>query len=148
MIKITTYSASETKLLGIRLAELLSPGKLLILTGDLGAGKTTFTQGLAQGIGITKTVTSPTFTIMKVYKGPLPLYHIDAYRLEGLSQDLGLEEMMEDDGICVIEWPKYISAGLPERYLNIDIKRVSEDVRLLTFIAHGAEYETILKELQ
>ncbi|MPN24049.1 tRNA threonylcarbamoyladenosine biosynthesis protein TsaE [bioreactor metagenome] len=78
MIKITTYSASETKLLGIRLAELLSPGKLLILTGDLGAGKTTFTQGLAQGIGITKTVTSPTFTIMKVYKGPLPLYHIDA----------------------------------------------------------------------
>jgi len=148
MLKITTYSAKQTKEIAYKIGKTLSKGKLIILTGDLGAGKTTFTQGLAQGMGITKMVTSPTFTIMKVYQGELPLYHIDAYRLEGLTQDLGLEEMMDDDGVCVIEWPLFISNALPKDYLNIDIKRINDDTRLLTFIPKGKEYEKVLEVIE
>jgi len=145
MLKITTYSAKETKEIAYKIGKILTKGTLIVLTGDLGAGKTTFTQGLASGMGITKMVTSPTFTIMKVYKGKLPLYHIDAYRLEGMTQDLGLEEMMDDDGVCVIEWPIFIFDSLPDAYLNVDIKRISDDIRSLTFIPHGKEYEKILE---
>ena len=148
MLKITTYSAKQTKEIAYKIGKILSKGELIILTGDLGAGKTTFTQGLAQGMGITKMVTSPTFTIMKVYKGELPLYHIDAYRLEGLTQDLGLDEMIDDDGVCVIEWPVFISDTLPKDYLNIDIKRISDDTRSLTFIPKGKEYEKILEVIE
>ena len=114
MINLVTDSAAKTKELAYKLGKLVDAKTLIILTGDLGAGKTTFTQGLALGMGITKTVTSPTFTIMKIYKNKLPLYHIDAYRLEGISQDLGLEEMMDDDGVCVIEWPLFIDDRLPK----------------------------------
>lgn len=145
MLKITTYSAKETKEIAYKIGKILTKGTLIVLTGDLGAGKTTFTQGLASGMGITKMVTSPTFTIMKVYKGKLPLYHIDAYRLEGMTQELGLEEMMDDDGVCVIEWPIFIFDSLPDAYLNVDIKRISDDIRSLTFIPHGKEYEKILE---
>ena len=145
MLKITTYSAKETKEIAYKIGKILTKGTLIVLTGDLGAGKTTFTQGLASGMGITKMVTSPTFTIMKVYKGKLPLYHIDAYRLEGMTQELGLEEMMDDDGVCVIEWPIFIFDSLPDAYLNVDIKRIRDDIRSLTFIPHGKEYEKILE---
>ena len=131
----------------IKLGKLLDAGSLIIMTGDLGAGKTTFTQGLALGMGISKNVTSPTYTIMKVYKSTLPLYHIDAYRLEGVSQDLGLEEMMEDDGVCVIEWPLYIDNRLPDNYLNINLKWINETTREITFTAMGKKYEMILEDL-
>ena len=143
-----TKDPKETKEIAFRLAKLLKEGSLLILTGDLGAGKTTFTQGLAKGLGIEKNVTSPTFTLMKVYKGDLPLYHIDAYRLEGIDQDLGFEELLEDDGVCVIEWPVFMQDLLPDEYLQIDIKRIEEDdTRELSLIPKGEKYKKVVEEL-
>jgi len=145
--EIISHSADETKAFAQNLASYLSEGTLILLTGDLGAGKTTFTQGLAKGLHITKNVTSPTFTIMKVYQGDLPLYHIDAYRLEGMTQDLGFEELLEDDGICVIEWPMFIESILPSEYLQIEITRLDENQRKLVLIAHGERYRKLLEEL-
>ena len=147
MKEIVTKNAQETKAVAERLAEHLEEGSLLILTGDLGAGKITFTQGLAKGLGVKGKVISPTFTIMRVYHGRLPLYHNDAYRLEGVSQDLGFEEYMEDDGVCVIEWPVFIRGILPEDYLKIDITYLDEDERKLTFVPKGRKYEKIMEDL-
>ncbi len=147
MIKIITNSPEKTKEIAYNLGKILDAGSLVIMTGDLGAGKTTFTQGIALGMGISKNVTSPTFTIMKVYKNKIPLYHIDAYRLEGLSQDLGLEEMMEDDGVCVIEWPIFIDDRLPKEHLNIDLKLIDDQTREITISANGKKYENILEAL-
>lgn len=147
MINLVTDSAAKTKELAFKLGKLVDAKTLIIMTGDLGAGKTTFTQGLALGMGITKTVTSPTFTIMKIYKNNLPLYHIDAYRLEGVSQDLGLEEMMDDDGVCVIEWPLFIDDRLPKEYINVDLKWLSENERAITISAVGERYMRMLEDL-
>ena len=101
--KVVTDSPLQTQRLAEMIGRILSAGSLITLSGDLGAGKTTFTQGLARGLGIEKRVTSPTFTIMKEYQGRLPLYHIDAYRLENITQDLGFEDYIDGDGVCVIE---------------------------------------------
>ncbi len=144
---LTTHSAAETKAFAEKLGKILDAGTCILLSGDLGAGKTTFTQGLAKGLDISKNVSSPTFTILKVYQGRLPLYHIDAYRLEGLHQDLGFEELMEDEGITVIEWPDYMSDQLPSEYLRIDIKRKGEFARKFTFIAQGEKYQDLLEGL-
>lgn len=144
---LTTHSAAETKAFAEKLGKILDAGTCILLSGDLGAGKTTFTQGLAKGLDISKKVSSPTFTILKVYQGRLPLYHIDAYRLEGLHQDLGFEELMEDEGITVIEWPDYMSDQLPGEYLRIDIKRKGEFARKFTFIAQGEKYQDLLEGL-
>jgi tRNA threonylcarbamoyladenosine biosynthesis protein TsaE len=144
---LTTHSAAETKAFAEKLGKILDAGTCILLSGDLGAGKTTFTQGLAKGLGINKTVSSPTFTILKVYQGRLPLYHIDAYRLEGLHQELGFEELMEDEGITVIEWPDYMIDQLPNEYIRIDIKRKSEFTRKFTIQAKGAKYVAMMEGL-
>ena len=122
-------------------------GSLITLTGQLGAGKTTFTQGLGKGLNIEKNITSPTFTLLKIYQGDLPLYHIDAYRLEGLSQDLGFEDYIESDGVCVIEWSQFISDLLPEDRINIEINILEDDNRELLITASGEKYERILDKL-
>ena len=93
--KVVTDSPQKTKALAEMIGRAVSAGTLITLSGDLGAGKTTFTQGLAKGLDIDRKVTSPTFTIMKEYKGRLPLYHIDAYRLENITQDLGFEDYID-----------------------------------------------------
>ncbi len=146
-MKIKTNSALETKELAYKIGLLLKQGSLLILKGDLGAGKTTFTQGLAKALEIKRTVSSPTFTIMKVYEGKMPLYHIDAYRLEGITQDLGFEEMFEDDGVCVVEWPVFIENILPKNRLEIEILNGDGDERFITLIAKGERYEKVLEDL-
>jgi len=145
--EITTHSTAETKVFGEKIGSLLNANSCILLSGELGSGKTTFTQGLARGLGITRTVSSPTFTIMKVYQGRLPLYHIDAYRLEGLHQDLGFEELMEDDGVTVIEWPDYMADRLPEEYLRLDILRVSSSGRKFALRYNGAKYAKLMEEL-
>lgn len=142
----TTTSREETQRLAKRLGTIINAPCLITMRGDLGAGKTTFTQGLAQGMGIQKTVNSPTFTILKIYYGgTLPLYHIDAYRLEGLHQDLGFEEYIDSDGVCLIEWPMFIAHLLPEEKLDISIA-IEQDERCFTVTATGPAYETILEE--
>lgn len=146
-LEIVTCSSEQTKELASKLATFLSSGSLITLSGQLGAGKTTFTQGLALGLNIKKHVTSPTFTLLKIYDGDLPLYHIDAYRLEGIDQDLGFDEYIEGDGVCVIEWSNFIENILPKECLNIEFNILENDDRRLIFKANGQRYERILDKL-
>ena len=128
---ILTHSKEETKSLGAKLAAYLRPGDVVLLTGDLGAGKTTFVSGVAEALHCEEDVISPTFNILKCYfKGTLPLYHIDAYRLEGQNMELGLEEYIEGDGACFIEWPVYISSLLPEERLELSLYHEGDDRRI------------------
>ena len=109
-IEIISDSKEKTLKIGNFVAKKLFPGSVITLTGDLGAGKTTFTKGVGEGLGIKDEINSPTFNILKCYfDGSLPLYHIDAYRLEDSpNTNIGLEEVIEGDGVCVIEWGKFI----------------------------------------
>lgn len=147
-IKIVTRDPKETKELGYILGQLASKNMVYTLTGDLGAGKTTLTQGIAKGLGIEKTVSSPTFTICKIYHGTLDLFHFDAYRLEGLHQDLGFEEMIDGEGLTVIEWPMYMSECIGDEYLEIEIHLLEEDGREFTLRANGDRYVQLLKEIK
>jgi tRNA threonylcarbamoyladenosine biosynthesis protein TsaE len=144
---VISTSRAATIDLAKHLAGHLFNGCVITLSGDLGAGKTTFTQGLGQGLGIKKLISSPTFTIMKQYHGSLALIHIDAYRLEGLHQDLGLDELIGSEGVTVIEWPAQIPDLIPKEHLAIAIKRVSEDKRELIFETSGAVYDALLEYL-
>lgn len=147
MHQIKTKTEEETIKLASRLALLLKPGDVVTLEGELGTGKTTFTKGIAQGLGVKQNITSPTFTIVKEYDGELPLYHMDAYRLEHSDEDIGFEEYFDGDGISVIEWAKFIDTYLPEFRLNIGFQYVNEHERLLTFEPSGSHFEKIINEL-
>ena len=144
---VVTKTRKETQDLAYKLGQIVEANTLITLSGDLGAGKTTFTQGLARGLGIEKKVTSPTFTIMKEYKGRLPLYHIDAYRLENITQDLGFDEYIESDGVCVIEWANFIEYVLPDELLNIEFTINDDDSRTLKMQGYGDRYEEVIAEL-
>lgn len=123
-------------------------GFLITLNGELGAGKTRFSKALGENLGIKQNITSPTFNILKCYfDGKLPLYHIDAYRLEDIKQDLGFEEYIEGDGVCLIEWSIFIEYLLPEEYLNIEIYILEDDKRKFVIEAKGSKYEDIIKEI-
>mgnify|MGYP001258209443 CR=1 FL=1 len=122
-----------------RLGRLLAAGDCVALYGGLGVGKTTFTQGLAWGLGVKKAVNSPTFTLVKEYHGRLPLYHMDLYRLDYTSEELGLEEYWEGDGVTVIEWPEVVDPLLPEDRLDIRIGREDGERRTVAVQATGPE---------
>ncbi|WP_461213303.1 tRNA (adenosine(37)-N6)-threonylcarbamoyltransferase complex ATPase subunit type 1 TsaE [Lacticaseibacillus sp. GG6-2] len=132
-------------------APQLVAGDVLLLDGDLGAGKTSFTKGLAAGLGISRPVKSPTFTIIREYQeGRLPLYHMDIYRLEdGGVEDLGLEEYFEGDGVSVVEWPQFLGVVLPEAYLMIQIEKDDQDdsLRHVHLKARGTRFEDLAKHL-
>lgn len=143
----TTDSKEETREKGEALGRLVKRPLAILLYGDLGAGKTTFTQGLAKGLGVSRRVTSPTFNILKIYKGRMPLYHIDAYRLEGVRQDLGLEEYLEDsDGVTVVEWPMYIQYVLPDCYLRIELRILENGAREFAVESAGEKEEELERE--
>ncbi|WAT81355.1 tRNA (adenosine(37)-N6)-threonylcarbamoyltransferase complex ATPase subunit type 1 TsaE [Bacillus safensis] len=146
----TTKGADETKRIAAALAKLVMPGDVLTLEGDLGAGKTTFSKGFAEGLGITRIVNSPTFTIIKEYTdGRLPLYHMDVYRMEDVEEEIGLEEYFEGEGVCLVEWAHLIEPQLPSSYLKIEMLRTErEEERHLTFDAKGERYETLCKEMK
>ncbi|MDQ0856601.1 tRNA (adenosine(37)-N6)-threonylcarbamoyltransferase complex ATPase subunit type 1 TsaE [Bacillus sp. V2I10] len=145
---VKTNSPDETTKLAVRLGELVKPGDVITLEGDLGAGKTTFTKGLAKGMGIRKNVNSPTFTIMKEYRdGRLPLYHMDVYRMEDSHEDLGFEEFFEGDGVTVVEWAHLIQEQLPPDRLGIRILRVDDESREIIFVPIGNHYLGLYKEL-
>lgn len=141
--KIVSRSEEETKDLGRKLAGLLKPGSVVALDGDLGAGKTVFTKGLCEGIGVTSRVASPTFTIVNEYQGgSIPVYHFDTYRLEGADDflDSGLDEYFYQDGICVIEWSSVIEELLPPNSLRIFIRGVGSE-RDLTVVYDETEFD-------
>ena len=142
--KITTYSEKETIEIAQNLESEKFPNMVICLEGDLGSGKTVFTKGFAQALGIEETVTSPTFNIIKEYpNGELPLYHMDVYRLDGKVDDLGIEDYYTRGGVTIIEWSDMIKDYLPEERLYIKFKVIDEDTRTLTFIPHGRAYEDI-----
>lgn len=143
-----SHSEQETMQLAERLALLLRAGDVLTLEGELGAGKTTFTKGIARGLGVKRTVSSPTFTIIKEYRGELPLYHMDVYRLENSDEDIGFEEYFHGNGITIIEWAKFIEEFLPKELLNVNITYEDEFTRLFEFTAQGSHYESVIKELK
>lgn len=124
--KIVSTSVEETFSLGRQIGESVTPGSVLTLVGDLGVGKTVFTQGLAEGLGITDAVNSPTFTIVQIYEeGRIPLYHFDVYRIGDISEmdEIGYEDYFYGDGVCLIEWANLIEELLPEQYIEIRIEK-------------------------
>ncbi len=119
------------------------PNMIICLNGELGSGKTVFTKGIANALGITETITSPTFSIIKEYDGELPLYHMDVYRLEDSDADIGIEEYFNKGGVVVIEWADMIKDILPEERLDIKFKVIDEDKRALILTPHGKKYEDL-----
>lgn len=121
-----TNSPAETEALGQRLAERLQPGDVIAYTGDLGAGKTAFTRGLARGLGITERITSPTFTIVNEYQGGrLPLFHFDMYRLGSSDElyEIGWEVYLARGGVCAVEWSEIVADALEEDCIRVDIRQ-------------------------
>ena len=131
-----TNSPSETEALGESLAGQLEPGTVIAFTGDLGAGKTAFTRGLARGLGVQERVTSPTFTIVNEYEGGrLPLFHFDMYRLGSADElfDIGWEDYLARGGVCAVEWSENVSDALDNDCLRVDIRRgENDDQRIIT----------------
>lgn len=141
-------SVEQTQKIASLIGQKIKPNSVITLTGDLGAGKTTFTKGLAQGLGIKERISSPTFTILKIYEsGRLPLYHFDAYRLENGYEDLGFEEYIDDQGVSVIEWPIYMEEILPKQRLEIEILNIDEQTRQLILKPEGQKYHQLCKEV-
>ena len=142
--KITTRDERET----IQIAQNLESEKfknmIICLDGDLGSGKTVFTKGFAQALGIDENITSPTFNIIKEYtSGEMPLYHMDVYRLDGKIDGTGIEDYFKKNGVVIIEWADTIKNYLPEERLDIKIKVIDEDTRLFIFNPHGKVYEEV-----
>ncbi|MBX9976518.1 tRNA (adenosine(37)-N6)-threonylcarbamoyltransferase complex ATPase subunit type 1 TsaE [Cytobacillus firmus] len=137
----------DTMAFSERLGSLLQPGDVLALEGDLGAGKTTFTKGLAKGLNITRNVNSPTFTIIKEYQGRLSLYHMDVYRVEDSFEDLGFDEYFEGNGVTVVEWAHLVKEQLPEELLTIYLYLDDNDSRKLVLEPNGKRYEELCKEI-
>jgi tRNA threonylcarbamoyladenosine biosynthesis protein TsaE len=140
-----TRSAAETERAGEVLAPLLAPGDVVALTGDLGAGKTRLVQGVARALGVEEPVTSPTFNLLLVHPGALPLYHFDLYRLERESEleDIGFFETLESDGFSMIEWGDRFPAALPADRLVVSIERTGDQSRLLALDARGPRSEAL-----
>lgn len=139
-------NVDEIIALGEKIGHLAIPNLVITMNGDLGAGKTTMTKGIAKGLGITKIVNSPTFTIMKIYEGRMMLYHLDVYRITNPDSDFELEEYFENDGLCVIEWADQIKKLLPDSYININITRISENERELeiSLVGNNLKYQEII----
>ena len=144
-------SDEETRKIGFEFGKTLKAGDVVCLTGDLGAGKSEFTRGLAQGLGVTATVTSPSFTILNVYDdGRIPLYHFDWYRLNSVEElyEMGMEEFLGGDGVAVVEWPSQCPEAIPETHLAIRLTPVDETTRDVTITPMGGFREISLEEEQ
>ena len=137
-MELLSHSPEDTEDIGARLAEQLEPGAVVAFTGDLGAGKTAFTRGLARGLGIPDRITSPTFTIVNEYKGGrLPLFHFDMYRLGSADElfDIGWEDYLCRGGVCAVEWSENIADALEEDAVRVDIRRGASDQERVITIA-------------
>ena len=128
---LTTRSPEETEAAGERLAATLGPGDVVALTGELGAGKTCFVQGLVRGLGARGGATSPTFVLVNHYRGRVPVYHVDAYRTGSLSEllDLGLDEMLDGAGVTIVEWADRLEPLLPARAVRVSIAGLGDEPR-------------------
>ncbi|MDP2730916.1 MAG: tRNA (adenosine(37)-N6)-threonylcarbamoyltransferase complex ATPase subunit type 1 TsaE [Dehalococcoidales bacterium] len=141
-LELVSRSPEQTRTLGVRIGELALAGDVFLLVGELGAGKTCLTQGIAWGLGIKEYALSPSFVIMRELHGRLPLYHIDLYRLAHMEEiaDLGLDEYFYGQGICVVEWADKALTILPEKHLMIKISYLSETERNIKMEPSGQRY--------
>jgi tRNA threonylcarbamoyladenosine biosynthesis protein TsaE len=142
-VRAATASVDETRDLAAAVAGLARAGDVIVLAGDLGAGKTAFVQGFGRALGVTERITSPTFTLVHVYEGRLPIHHLDVYRLDQLSEalDLGLAEMLDDGGVVLVEWGDAITPVLPHDYLEVRLTfGAGDDDRGLALRAVGAPW--------
>ncbi|OPZ93206.1 MAG: tRNA threonylcarbamoyladenosine biosynthesis protein TsaE [Firmicutes bacterium ADurb.Bin419] len=153
MEQIKTFSADETMLAGKALGNILSIGDVVCLTGDLGTGKTAFTNGIAGALGIEDYITSPTFTIVNEYKTEIPLYHFDVYRISDPEEmyDIGFEEYLYGDGVVVIEWAELIKDILPDDLIWVEIRKnlsAGVDAREIRISFTGEKYEGYIDRLE
>lgn len=152
MKRLKSQNEEETIEFAKKLAKHLKAGMTILLRGDLGAGKTTFTKGLGAGLGISRIIKSPTYTIIREYReAALPLYHIDLYRLEEAEvADLALEEYFDGEGVSVVEWPSVSPDDLPKEVLEIHLERDLNDLnkRQIQLKAFGEKYDELLKQLE
>ncbi len=150
-IRAATANLEQTRELAAMLAELARPGDLVLLAGDLGAGKTAFAQGFGRGLGVPQAITSPTFTLAREYEGGrLRLHHLDVYRLEQLDEvlDIGLPELLDDDAVTIIEWGDAIIPALPSDYLEIHLTfGDGDDDRTLDFDVVGPGWAARVRRL-
>lgn len=128
---IRTKSPEETFDLGVKLGRVLKRGDIVLLNGDLGAGKTQLTKGIAKGLEVDEYITSPTFTLVNEYRGNIPLYHFDVYRINNIDElyEIGFEEYIFGEGVCVIEWGDAIREILPDNIIDINIKKIDDNTR-------------------
>jgi tRNA threonylcarbamoyladenosine biosynthesis protein TsaE len=147
--EIVTERPEETQDWGAALGERAEPGDIYLLIGDLGTGKTCFTQGIARGLGVEDPIISPTFILVREYVGRLMLYHIDLYRLEEPEvRDLGLEDYLFADGVCAIEWAERAASVFPADNLTVRFRYLDENRRAIRFEAHSPRYQRLLAELE
>ena len=138
-MKLESHSVEQTHQIGQALARQLQPNDVLLLLGDMGAGKSELTRGIARGLGVTGYVTSPTFTILQVHEGRLPLYHFDWYRLNSVEElyELSMDEYLQNGGIAVVEWPSRAAEAIPETYLEVSLEPTGDDARQITLTPVG-----------
>jgi tRNA threonylcarbamoyladenosine biosynthesis protein TsaE len=148
-VQIITHSPEETQRLGRRLGELAQPGFVYLLSGQLGAGKTCLTQGIAKGLGVKGNPRSPTFVMVTQHAGRMTLYHVDLYRIkaEEDTQELGLEEYFNRDGLTVVEWAERAPGAAPDERLDVTIAIVDEDTRSFTLEPHGERYQRLVRSI-
>ncbi|MCE5313922.1 MAG: tRNA (adenosine(37)-N6)-threonylcarbamoyltransferase complex ATPase subunit type 1 TsaE [Armatimonadota bacterium] len=146
---IHTNSADQTMALGRKLGSKLQPGDVLALFGDLGAGKTTLTKGIALGLGLADDIHSPTFTLIHEHPGPTPLYHVDLYRLESETEVdfLGIDEYIYGDGVTIIEWADRMKSLLPTHRLDIELRLTGDTSRELILETDSPRLKAIIEEL-
>lgn len=142
--KYTSRSEEDTMEIAENLESEKFPGMVICLDGELGSGKTVFVKGFAKALGITETITSPTFSLVKEYlDGEMPLFHMDVYRLDDANEDFGLDDYLNQNGVCIIEWPEMIESQLPEERLDIKFKVIDDNTRVLVFTPYGEAYEEL-----
>lgn len=135
MIKLITHSAEETISLGEKIGSLLKPGDIIAMSGTLAAGKTTITKGIAKALGVDDTITSPTFCLISEYEGKkMPLFHMDVYRLDSVEDfiNLGVDDMLFGEGVCIIEWSEKIKSELPKNTIWMNIMPEDDGSRIIS----------------
>ena len=148
--ELISHSPEQTQKLGVSIGELALPGDIFLLVGSLGTGKTCLTQGIAWGLGIKEYAASPSFVLVRELYGRLPLYHIDLYRLDHIEEisELGLDDYLYGNGVCVVEWAEKGLGILPVEHLLIQISYLSDAERCFRFEPSGQRYQEMLNQLK
>ena len=149
-LELTSHSPEQTQQLGVSIGKVAQLGDIFLLVGNLGVGKTCLTQGIAWGLGIKEYAVSPSFVLVRELYGRLPLYHIDLYRLDHIEEieDLGLDEYLYGNGVCVVEWAEKGLAVLPAEHLMIEISYLSDTERSFRFKLSGQRYREVINQLK